>query len=184
MRKSEPRLVHSVVEVAEQLGISLLAVKVLGAAGCPGLEQFAPSAANQADVARYFDVRRSTVSDWAYRGMPTEPDGTYNLVKVRQWRLSQPNPPESMTKGNSSIANQQATAEIVRALFRVLRVEIAIASQAIVDGFIEQCFPDADQGEADRIGDSLVSLLVDKLKPLCLTECDVEHLISDCARLV
>ena len=184
MRKSEPRLVHTVAEVAEQLGISLLAVKVLGAAGCPGLEQFAPSAANQADVARYFDVRRSTVSDWAYRGMPTEPDGTYNLVKVRQWRLSQPNPPESMTKGNSSIANQQATAEIVRALFRVLRVEIAIASQAIVDGFTEQCFPDADQGEADRIGDSLVSLLVDKLKPLCLTECDVEQLISDCARLV
>ena len=70
------------------------------------------------------------------------------------------------------------------------RVEITVTSedtsdpQAIVDGFIEQCFPDADQGEADRIGDSLVSLLVGKLKPLCLTECDVEQLISDCARLV
>jgi len=40
---------------------------------------------SQADVARHFHVSRSTVHDWAQRGMPGEP-GRYVISEIEAWR--------------------------------------------------------------------------------------------------
>lgn len=45
-----------------------------------------PTAGSAKELAEILKVKRPTVYEWAKRGMPREPDGTYDVAKVQKWR--------------------------------------------------------------------------------------------------
>jgi hypothetical protein len=169
------RVANTIEEVVDRLGVSLLAVKVLGAAGCPQLEQFAPHAETAAELARHFGVSRSTAGDWIKAGAPREDDGTYVIPKVRAWRVSQQNPPENMARVLQALHGREPTGELVRALCFVLRMELFLATTAAAEEIAAS--PEVSEGTIGEI-------IARHMAPLCLDDPDVDRLLCDCAKII
>lgn len=54
-------------------------------------------------VAQAFEVTRQTVYRWRDDGMPVEPDGTYDILKISKWKgLTPKKAPHMITEGDKS----------------------------------------------------------------------------------
>jgi len=170
--------------LAAHFGISEFAAKVWLCAGMPGGSDFCPHARNLDKLAAYFKVNRRTAAEWRDAGMPQEPDGTYNLVAVRDWRMNRPDPPPGVVRGSAKLAGRKATGNLTRALFRLLRLELVSRLSEGFDAFLGKWLPDASEAETERLRAGLVRIVGDRLRSLCLDEDEVEKLIADCAFMV
>ena len=130
----------SAERTAAHLGISVRALRLLSAAGCPSPIQYGPVARSQAQVAEFFGVSRRTICDWVQKGMPGS-NGCYPLWEILEWRRRQPNPEPWHLTGNRRLEHRDASGDLSRAIYRTLRFDVLTAGQMaridFMDGFMK-----------------------------------------------
>jgi hypothetical protein len=186
-KKNKGGCCSSISEAAEALGISELALKLFGLAGCPGVDDLALRVDNAVGLAREFAVSKSTISEWQKdKNFPkADADGTFDVGAVRRWRIARPNPPDTMIVGSKAIAQVgRPSGDLVRCISRWLRCELPCAMIKAVGEIVHQSAPDATAEEKTAASNAMLSIIGQHTAVFRLTEADVELLLRDCAHLI
>ena len=141
-----------VQRIADELGVSLFAAKVMLACGAPGWEEFLGEPLQSgADAARFFNVSERTIRTWQSRGMPGKL-GAYHKVQMLVWRAMQSDPEFWHVVQDDQIDEAEshiATGRALRAVFRVIRSEMFFALVELQDNVLE--IVDGDEEKTQRI---------------------------------
>lgn len=155
-------------DVAEALGISRLAVRVLNAAGAPGGQDYGPVLHTAQECAAWFQVSTTTLQNWKGKGCPMA-EGYYPIAKMLAWRRRQADPDERpwWATGNRRLKPIPASGDMARAILRVLRADLAAV------------FRELPEGEDDEPGEGLSEAISHVLATWLLDDDAIEQLVAD-----
>ncbi len=173
----------SLEKAASDLGVSSLALRLFAAAGCPSplRDEYDAPVASLAECAKALGVSERALPTWKSKGMPCDAAG-YRPVEIREWRRSQdwPEPP-----GAGGMPRRQATGDLFRAVFRMLRAELTMLAAVAAGDVVAAAFREAKSGESG-VGDPrpavalAVRLVVEaRTRTLTLSDAQIERLLEE-----
>lgn len=125
-----------------------------------------PRARTQADVARYFQVERSTVHDWSRKGMPGKP-GAYPLDDIARWRKAREDDTVLLAGGGNSpwleeLRKNKALQEQIR-LAEMRREVVAIDHMRDALGIWASIIRRLGERLGQRFGPDAIAMVTDAL---------------------
>ena len=133
--------------------------------------EYGPIVETVAALARWFGISERTAHSWKAAGMPCNHDGTYSITAVLHWRHNRPNPEQWHATGNRQLAPREATGDLVRAIYRVLRSHIVVATANVLDDIA---------GDDAELRDKLLKSLATHFKAWALTDEEIEQTLIEC----
>lgn len=163
-------------EAAEQLGVTVPTLRIFAAAiGTGPYPNFALR--TQRDVAAHFGVSRRTVAEWIKEGAPGR-TGDYRVAEIEAWRKLRYNNPAP----NPKLPSRQATGEALRAVYRVLRVDIVQAANDALADFLEALDPAPDVKESLE---AAFLMAIDRhFDQFRLPDADIDRVVQEVWKLV
>ena len=156
-RNSTPKGIRTPEAFADQLGVSVLALKILCGMGCPGPYDYSPVATSEEEAGQLLGVSGRTIAVWKKRGMPWS-EGRYVIDDIENWRLSQD------WEGDQA-KRRDWSALLVQGFFRVIRTELcqALHAEIVANGDVSSDL--TDRLKAWILDDAEIVKLTEELQP-------------------
>lgn len=170
-------------KTAKHVDKSILALRLIFASGQlppddAGLDyEYLETVGTAVEVAQHFNVSEKTISTWRRKGCPGRP-GSYPLEAIRHWRLSEPDPPEWLYRGNSELCRAEATGDLSRAILRVVRTDLPRAVSRATKDFVAG-LKHVDRSDDKQIEKLLYVVLAKHLEPFRLDDAAIEKLLAE-----
>ena len=166
-------------DAAATLGISVLSLRLMLAAGCPygDFEKYQTVVHSLAAVGEAFGVSERTAATWRKKGMPDSPESGYPLVTIAQWRRKVGLDNEDL------LPDRGATGDLARARIPYYRYQMLEAGRrAALD--IMDFYRQMDRNDEDLVKFAYAASLAKHFEDLRLSDEDIESTLKECWKLV
>lgn len=173
-------------KAAEEAGQSVRAQRLWQAAMGVGNGSidYGPTVKSLVEVAEHFGVSERWVNNWRARGMPGE-TGAYNLAAIRLWlRMQRDGQDQRLETGNPDLLPRDATGDLVRAMYRVLRFHLPRAILLAMSDVRRVSIAGATDAARATSERAYLLALSSRLDEFILTDEEIEAILKECWPLV